>query len=148
VRLPATSIGTGLSTAAAAREVKAAAGPGRSLHILLVEDHGDTADLLTTVFQIEGHSVEHAGDVASALEALERSPFDLLVSDLGLPDRTGLELLRELRGRGERLPAIALSGYGQERDIERSREAGFAEHLVKPVEPRVVLDAIARAMRL
>ena len=96
---------------------------------------------------VGGHA---AGEIASraALEALERSPFDLLVRDLGLPDRTGLELLRELRGRGERLPAIALSGYGQERDIERSREAGFAEHLVKPVEPRVVLDAIARAMRL
>ncbi|MBP7571851.1 MAG: response regulator [Acidobacteria bacterium] len=147
VRLPAVSIGAGLSTAAAGSEGATAAAPVRPLHILLVEDHGDTADLLATVLELEGHSVELAGDVAAALEALGRGLFDLLVSDLGLPDRTGLELIRELRDRGARLPAIALSGYGQERDIERSREAGFAEHLVKPVEPRAVLEAIARVMR-
>ena len=81
----------------------------------------------------QGHEVRTAGDVATALELARREPFDLLVSDLGLPDRSGLELMRELRIEGKLLPGIALSGYGQEQDFEQSREAGFEIHLVKPV---------------
>lgn len=151
VRLPLVSPRGGL-VQDADRGEDAVSVAGRALRILLVEDHGDTADLLKTVLQLAGHSVEHAGDVASALEAVDRSGpaecggFDLLVSDLGLPDRSGVDLMRELRGRGCPLRGIALSGYGQERDIQRSREAGFAEHLVKPVEPRLVLEAIGRVM--
>ena len=143
VRLPLASGATGL--APEDRSMRPWAGlSGRRLRILLVEDHGDTAELLTAVFELAGHSVEHAGDVATALDAASRGSFDLLVSDLGLPDGTGAELMRELRSRGLGLPGIALSGYGQERDIQGSREAGFAEHLVKPAEPRVLLEAIAR----
>ena len=77
--------------------------------------------------------VETAGDVATALELAGRHPFDLLISDLGLPDGSGHDLMRELRSRGHTFPGIALSGYGQEEDILRSREAGFAAHLTKPV---------------
>ncbi len=152
VRLPLVSQGVGLASDVGQGD-DAVSVAGREIRILLVEDHGDTADLLMTVLQLAGHSVEHAGDVASALEAVERRSgpggrggFDLLVSDLGLPDRSGVDLMRELRGRGCPLPGIALSGYGQERDIQRSREAGFAQHLVKPVEPRLVLEAIDRVM--
>jgi two-component system, chemotaxis family, CheB/CheR fusion protein len=115
----------------------------RALRILLVEDHGDTADMMSMVLEHDGHSVHTAGDVESALETVAGGESDLLVSDLGLPDGSGHDLLRELRSRGLTLPAIALSGYGQERDVERSREAGFDLHLVKPVDPARLNQAIA-----
>ena len=108
--------------------------PSRRLRILLVEDHGDTARIMTRLLVRRGHEVKAAGDVASALALIDLSGFDLLVSDLGLPDRSGLDLIRELRSRGQTLPAIALSGYGQEEDVRRSREAGFNAHLTKPVD--------------
>jgi CheY-like chemotaxis protein len=63
----------------------------------------------------------------------KENDFDLLISDLGLPDRSGLDLMRELRERGDFLPGIAMSGYGQEQDVQQSHEAGFEVHLVKPV---------------
>ena len=115
----------------------------RALYILLVEDHGDTAKVMRQLLMMEGHTVEQAGDVATALELVHRHQFDLLISDLGLPDRSGLDLIRELRACGSILPAIALSGYGREEDIRRSREAGFAIHLTKPTSPAKLAEAIA-----
>jgi CheY-like chemotaxis protein len=70
--------------------------------------------------------------------------LDLVISDLGLPDAGGLDLMRELRRRGNNTPGIALSGYGQEEDIHRSREAGFAAHLIKPASPGRLIETIAR----
>ena len=145
VRLPMLSHGAGL----ASEEVRPPDWPAsrrRRLRILLVEDHGDTAELLSAVLEFAGHAVEHAADVENALVAAARGGFDLLVSDLGLPDRSGLDLMRELRGRGVTVPGIALSGYGQEHDIQASRAAGFTEHLVKPAEPRLLLEAISRVV--
>jgi CheY-like chemotaxis protein len=69
--------------------------------------------------------------------------FDVMVSDVGLPDGSGHELVRSLRSRGDRLPAIALSGHGMESDVQRSRAAGFDLHLVKPVDPDRLLEAMA-----
>ena len=115
----------------------------RPLRILLVEDHGVTAKMMQMVLTTEGHSVETAGDVARAMELADRQAFDLLVSDLGLPDATGHELMRALRLRGHKFPAIALSGYGQEEDIQRSYQAGFATHLTKPASREAVLSAVA-----
>jgi PAS domain S-box-containing protein len=116
--------------------------PGAPLRILLVEDHGDTADMLVNVLELEGHQVEAAGDVATALKLGTQGRFDLLVSDLGLPDGSGLDLMRELRSRGHALPGIALSGYGQETDIQQSRAAGFHAHVVKPVDPERLLETL------
>jgi len=113
------------------------------LHILLVEDHGDTARIMSRILQTKGHTVHVAGDVASALALAAAQPFDLLLSDLGLPDGTGLNLMAELRRRGSTLPGIALSGYGQEEDIRRSQEAGFLAHLTKPVAIEGLLETIA-----
>jgi two-component system CheB/CheR fusion protein len=121
--------------------------PTQSLRILLVEDHGDTIEMLRTILELEGHEVRTAADVASALELADHAEFDLLMSDLGLPDGSGLDLVRELRRRGLTLPAIALSGYGQDTDIAHSRAAGFSEHLVKPAEPAVMLRTIGKLMR-
>jgi CheY-like chemotaxis protein len=96
------------------------------------------------LLQLDGHEVEIAGDIVSATEALAANQFDLLISDLGLPDGSGLDLLRRLRRRGSRIPAIALSGYGQEQDIQRSHDAGFTAHLTKPANPDHLRQTITR----
>jgi two-component system, chemotaxis family, CheB/CheR fusion protein len=107
-------------------------GAAKPLRILLVEDHGDTANLMQEFLALDGHNVELAGDVASAIELAQQHCFDLLISDLGLPDASGLDLIRELRARGYTGPGIALSGFGLEQDIVRSKEAGFDAHVTKP----------------
>ncbi len=114
----------------------------RPLRILLVEDHGVTAKMMRMVLTTDGHTVETAGNVATALELAGQRAFDLLLSDLGLPDGSGHDLLRQLRERGHKFPGIALSGYGQEDDIRRSYEAGFAAHLTKPASREAVVEAV------
>ncbi|HET9209926.1 MAG TPA: ATP-binding protein, partial [Thermoanaerobaculia bacterium] len=119
--------------------------PDRALRILLVEDHEDTAQAMADLLGLMGHEVTLAGSVAAALaaaEAVHGEGIDLVVSDLGLPDGSGQDLMRELiRLYGWK--GIALSGYGMEEDIRRSREAGFARHLTKPVD----LDTLRAAIR-
>jgi two-component system CheB/CheR fusion protein len=117
--------------------------PVKPLRILLVEDHADTARIMRWLLTADGHAVQWAGDVAAALKLAAEHEFDLLLSDLGLPDGTGADLMRTLRQQGSVVPGIVLSGYGQDQDIARSREAGFAAHLVKPLIPRKLRDAIA-----
>ncbi len=102
------------------------------LHILLVEDHVDTAKMLTRVLKSLGYGVQTAGTIAEALSAADTRPFDLLISDLGLPDGSGYDLVRQMRARRP-TKAIALSGFGMEEDVQQGREAGFAKHLTKPV---------------
>ena len=124
----------------------AAAAPG-SLRILLVEDHADTAEAMADLLDVRGHRVTLAANVTAALTAAEAAGggFDLVISDLGLPDGSGQDLMRELRRRWA-LPGIALSGYGMEEDLRRSREAGFALHLTKPVNLQALEDAIRRTV--
>jgi CheY-like chemotaxis protein len=98
------------------------------------------------VLAADGHEVEAAGDMATALELASQHPFDLLLSDLGLPDGSGHDLMREMRARGHKFPGIALSGYGQAEDILRSQEAGFAAHLTKPVARERLVESIASVM--
>ena len=115
--------------------------------ILLVEDHSDTAFLFERLLQKRGHQVKVAADVSSAITFLNERSFHLLVSDLGLPDGTGIELLSRARRIQPGLPAIALSGYGMEEDLSRSLEAGFDAHLTKPVDLDSLEAAIARILR-
>jgi len=121
-------------------------GPLRQLRILLVEDHGVTAQMMKMVLSMDGHTVETAGEVAAALNLAGQQPFDLLISDLGLPDGSGHDLIRRLRCQGYTLPAIALSGYGQEEDVRRSCEAGFVAHLTKPASREQLIETIASAL--
>lgn len=116
----------------------------RPLRILLVEDHEDTLNVMAEVLELSRHEVARASDVESALRMAAGGPFDLLVSDLGLPDGSGLDLMRQVRDRYG-LKGIAVSGYGTAEDVESSREAGFLDHLVKPVHPARLKEAIARA---
>jgi two-component system CheB/CheR fusion protein len=113
--------------------------------ILLVEDHQDTARIMLRLLQSSHFEVEWAGDIATAQQLAAASKFDLLISDLGLPDGSGLDLMHDLRDRfaGK---AIALSGYGMEDDLRRSRAAGFAEHLTKPINMQALRSAIDRVL--
>ena len=81
----------------------------------------------------------------SAMEAAERSPFDLVISDVGLPDGSGLELMTRLRATSG-IRGIAISGFGMNGDVEKSRQAGFSEHLVKPVNLEKLEAAIEQVM--
>jgi CheY-like chemotaxis protein len=111
--------------------------------VLLVEDHLDSARVLVRLLRHFGYNVTHARDMASALRIARESSFDLLISDLGLPDGSGHDLIRQLAAEGS-VTGIALSGYGMEADINCSREAGFLEHLTKPVTLEQLQAAIER----
>lgn len=117
------------------------------LRLLLVEDHDSTREVLARILRRAGHEVHAASTGSDALELLRTAgPFDALISDLGLPDRNGFDLLREIRSTHPSLPAVALSGYGMDEDVKRAKEAGFTAHLVKPVpfdQLRALLDQIA-----
>ena len=116
---------------------------GRPLNVLLVEDHEPTLRVMERLLRQIGHRVTGVTSVASATAAAGRDGFDLIISDLGLPDGSGFDFIRPLRekyaGR-----AIALTGYGMDSDIAASREAGFAEHLTKPVDFEALDSAIRR----
>lgn len=103
-----------------------------NLRVLIVEDHLDTARLLGRLLAQRGYAVRVAGTVKEALAALEE-PVEVIICDDGLPDGPGWDIMRLAR---EIRPVIgiAMSGCGLPEDIARSREAGFAEHLVKPVD--------------
>jgi CheY-like chemotaxis protein len=115
------------------------------LKILLVDDHEDTCAALEKLLVRRGHLVVAAHTVRSAIEAAVHNKFDLLVSDIALPDGTGIQLMTQLRAI-TRIPGIAISGFGNNGDIERSLEAGFSEHLVKPVKLDDLEAAIERAL--
>lgn len=105
--------------------------------VLVVDDNRDAADTLSAALDLLGHDVSVASDGAQALEvAARRTDWDAFILDIGMPDMTGHELVRRLKGLdgARRARFIALSGYGQQRDEEMSREAGFDDHLVKPAD--------------
>lgn len=106
---------------------------GAPLRLLLVEDNETTLDVLSRLLVRSGHRVMKARTCAEALAAARSEECDAVISDLGLPDGTGIELMAQLRAL-YRLPGIALSGYGMEEDMLRARQAGFSAHLVKPVD--------------
>jgi HAMP domain-containing protein/signal transduction histidine kinase len=102
------------------------------LRILLVEDHEDTNRSLTSLLRRRGYQVKSALTFQSALELSAKEEFDVLISDLGLPDGSGIDLIQKLVSKPPL--GIALTGFGMEQDIRRSREAGFHHHLVKPID--------------
>ncbi len=129
IRLPAEAGGTGQ----------------RALRILLVDDHVDTCVALEKLLARRGHRVVTAHDVRSAIEAAQGDSFDLLISDMGLPDGTGVELMARLGEIGA-VRGIAISGFGMYGDVEKSLAAGFAAHLIKPVQFQKLEEAIGVAM--
>jgi PAS domain S-box-containing protein len=138
VELMATEVQTPRQTSVPAASPSASSAP---LQILIVDDHVDTSKVMKIMLERRGYQVETADSVGSAIQAGRSRPFDLLISDIGLPDGSGIDLLREF-SKDQQIPAIALSGFGMEEDIERSRNAGFHAHLVKPVSFQSLHDII------
>jgi two-component system CheB/CheR fusion protein len=127
------------------------ANAARSLRVLLVEDHPDSAEQLTRLLKRAGHDVTWAGSIREARAMIaatgddksERG-FNILISDLGLPDGSGHDFMRDLASRHHSMPGIALSGYGMKDDILDSMAAGFSRHMTKPVDWQELKIAIQK----
>jgi len=119
--------------------------PPKSLRVLLVEDHRDTRRMLSRLLTHFGHRVLTADNVRSALDIVGSGEIDVLVCDIGLPDGSGYEVVSQTR-LTRPIKAVALTGFGTDEDLRRSKEAGFDFHLVKPVdlhELQTILDKLA-----
>jgi two-component system, chemotaxis family, CheB/CheR fusion protein len=118
---------------------------GKSLRILVVEDHNDTLEALSRLLNHFGHEISTADGAQSALNLINSKEFDVVLCDIALPDGNGYDVISEAKRRSA-VKAVALSGFAARDDIERGRKAGFDFHLVKPVdfhELRTVLGQIA-----
>ncbi len=120
------------------------------VRVLLVEDHRDTAELLRAVLGSHGAGVHVAESLAEALATLAERDFDVLVSDIGMPDGTGYELVQRMRERAEAagrtpVPAVAVTAFAGGEDRERALAAGFLDYASKPIEPGALVETIARA---
>jgi PAS domain S-box-containing protein len=108
---------------------------GRSLRLLVVDDSKDTVDSLAMVMRANGHEVSTANSGPAGLRAALSEPLDAVLLDLGLPGIDGYEIATRIREKNDKVLLIAITGYGQKADRERSKKAGFNHHLVKPVDP-------------
>src|SRR5881392_2618903 len=106
---------------------------GKSLRILVVEDHGDTLQALSRLLSHFGHEISVAEGAQSAQEIIDSKEFDVVLCDIALPDGDGFDLIAEVK-RKRPVKAVAITGFGTEEDIRRGKEAGFDFHLVKPVD--------------
>ncbi|MDB6139581.1 MAG: Histidine kinase, partial [Verrucomicrobiaceae bacterium] len=113
------------------------------LRLLVVEDHADTGRVLSSLLRRSGFEVTLTGTVAEGVRLAQTACFDVVVSDLGLPDGTGHDLMSQIRQTAP-IPGIAMSGYGMEEDLRKSAEAGFSDHLVKPISVPKLEQAIRR----
>lgn len=116
----------------------------KQLRLIVVEDHADSAEGLKRFLNAIGYQVFIATDMTSALSLASAVEFDVLLSDLALPDGDGWELLKRLSAE-RRIRAIAFSGHNSPADLQRSAEAGFLEHIPKPLCPETLCAAITRA---
>jgi CheY-like chemotaxis protein len=118
-----------------------------SLSVFLVENHEDTVRYMQLYLQQLGYEVAVAADMSKALEEIPKSQCDVLISDIGLPDGDGWQLM-ELLGSSRPPFAIAMSGYGTGNDQRRSREVGYDHHLVKPFTPDALLALLRQAEKM
>lgn len=119
--------------------------PPGGWRMLIVEDHVDTANILSQLLRSSGYYVQTAHSVAAALQLAAGERFDIVISDIGLPDATGYDLMKRIK-ESYGTKGIALSGYGMEEDVQRSRQAGFFEHIVKPVNVSQLEASIQRLL--
>jgi len=118
---------------------------GKSLRILVVEDHSDTLQALSQLLNHFGHDISTADNARSALNMIKAKEFDVVLCDIALPDGNGYDVVVEAKRKGA-VKAVAISGFGARDDVERGRKAGFDFYLAKPVdfhELRSVLGQIA-----
>jgi CheY-like chemotaxis protein len=119
----------------------------KGLRVFVVENHPDTVLGLRMLLDVLGHHVHVARNLKAAQVMARKIEFDVLLSDISLPDGTGLDLMRELRAERP-VVGIAMSGYGAESDIAKSKAAGFIEHLVKPMTAEELGAALENAAKL
>jgi PAS domain S-box-containing protein len=117
--------------------------PEGGWRLLLVEDNHDAAETVVMCLETYGYQVTHVGTCADAVRTAGEREFDVVLTDLGLPDGSGIDVGRAL---SRTLPVVALSGYGATPDLQRSAMAGFSGHLVKPAEPQAIHAALQKAM--
>jgi CheY-like chemotaxis protein len=131
-------------------QVPEATSPAMRRRVLIVDDNRDAADALALLLQHTGHETFVAYDGAAAFSAAEAHRPDVILLDIGLPGLSGHDVCRQMREQpwGQRIRMIALTGWGQEEDRRKSREAGFDGHLVKPVDIAAVLQQFQRASAL
>jgi len=116
---------------------------GHTRRVLIVDDNQDAADSLAVVLKFEGHETSVAYSAQAAIEAVSSSQPEFVLLDIGLPNMDGYEVARRIRASGAAARIIALTGYGQLEDRQRSRDAGFAAHLVKPVDISILVSLLA-----
>jgi hypothetical protein len=124
---------------------RASYNPGKSLRILVVEDHSDTRQALSRLLSHFGHEISLADGAQNALNLINSKEFDVVLCDIALPDGNGYEVIAQAK-RKRTVKAVALTGFNASEDIERGKQAGFDFHLAKPVdfhELRAVLGQIA-----
>ena len=111
---------------------------------LVVDDVSDVTEMLSVLLSHAGYDVVTAASARKALEAAHRQHFDVIISDIGMPEMNGYQLAREIRALPgyEAVPMVAVTGYSMFDDRERSRSAGFNAHMTKPIDPRALLDLI------
>jgi len=117
----------------------------RYRNILVVDDHEDTCTGMKRMLERRGYQITVAHTAQQAVEKVRAQEFDLLISDIGLPDRSGYDLMREVQST-KALPGIALSGFGTEQDVLEARAAGFSEHLTKPINFERLEEAISNLL--
>ena len=112
------------------------ANPAVSRRVLVVDDNEDSAESLTLLLRLQGHLVESAHDGRHALETAERFHPDVVLLDIGMPGMNGYEVCREIRKQpwGSEMLLIAQTGWGQDQDRQRTKDAGFDGHLTKPID--------------
>jgi CheY-like chemotaxis protein len=118
------------------------------LHVLVVDDEPDTLRMLERVLGDRGAQVTTASEAGAALEAAAFTRFDVIVSDIGMPQRDGYQLIKELRSRGIHAPAIALTAFARAEDRAKALSSGFQRHIAKPVENAELFEAVAGLARL
>jgi CheY-like chemotaxis protein len=144
VRLPLAD-GSGADGALGGDPMGAGRRPAPRRRVLVVDDNRDTARSGAKLLELQGHEVRVAFDGLAALEAAREFQPEVMLLDIGLPGMSGYELVKRLREEGfEQATIVAVSGYGQQADKERSREAGFDDHLVKPVDREALALALER----
>jgi len=111
---------------------------------LVVDDVADVTEMLAVVLTHAGYSVVTAASAPAALKAARERQFDVVISDIGMPEMNGYQLAREMRTMPgyETVPMVAVTGYSMFDDKERSTNAGFNAHMTKPIDPRALLDLI------
>ncbi|NEQ29232.1 MAG: response regulator, partial [Microcoleus sp. SIO2G3] len=144
VNLPLMKLGKAAQPADAPEPDEPARSELTGVQVLIVEDNADTREFLVTLLQQAGAEVRAVASVAEAMQCLEAAMPNVIVSDIGMPEADGYELMRRIQTLDVEIPAIALTAYAKQEEKHKALTAGFQVHLPKPVEPGELLSSVAK----